>query len=160
MQRVVLRGSSSARLPTISRLFGGIGLAFTGFFAGSTVMPYLPIVLKGAGVLPLVAASFGLLVGWRVIGPQVGQGYRNAMMVGLRGALYVAIWALIYLGAAQMLRLSLRLQYDSVTEAVLDVVAKGIEFGIASFQPPVIGTLLVGGVLSGIFAEWGRARWR
>jgi hypothetical protein len=147
-------------MPTAGRLFGGLALALTGFVAGSAVVPLLPTALKGAAILPLVMASFGLLIGWRVIGRFPGKTLTDAAMTGLRAAVYVAIWALVYLGLTEMLRMSTRMRYDTVTEAVLDIFNQGVQFGLMAAHPAVLGALLVGGVVSGIFAYWGQRVWR
>lgn len=134
-------------------------MAVTGLCLGNLVLPVLPNMLRGAEALPVVAASFGLLIGWRVMGPMKGYGFVQSIGAGLRAATFVSIWTLAYLGAAQMLRLSLHMRYDEVSEAILDIFAQGLYYAVVLAQPQVLATLLVGGALSGILARWGARRW-
>ncbi|PCD75729.1 TrgA family protein [Pseudothioclava arenosa] len=159
MQRVVLRKASHG-MPTMGRLFGGAGLAATGYLAGAAIVPLLPQAMKGAAILPVVAASFGLLIGWRVIGRFPGKTMREAVLTGLKAASFVLIWAMIYLGLVQMLRQAMRNRYDSVTEAVVDILNQGLQFAIMAAHPMVLGSLLVGGALSGMVALWGHRKLR
>ena len=158
MQRVVQR-NTSRQMPTISRLFGAIGMAVTGLCLGLLMLPDLPLMLRGAKALPGVAASFGLLVGWRVMGPIRGLSFAQGIGTGLRAAVYVLFWSLLYLGAVQMIRQAMRMRYDSVFEAILDIFTQGLYYSVVFAQPQVLGTLLVGGALSGMVARWSARRW-
>lgn len=158
MQRVVQRNISH-QMPTVAKLFGAAGMAITGLCLGNLVLPVLPLMLRGAEVLPVVAASFGLLIGWRVMTPMKSYGFVQSIGAGLRAAVYVCFWTLTYLGAAQMLRLSMNQRYDGAFEALLDIFTQGLYFSVVLAQPRVLATLLVGGALSGMVARWGARRW-
>lgn len=157
MQRVVLR-NNSALMPTIPKLVGALGLSLTGVFTAEAILPYLPAGTKSEG-LTLVAASFGLLLGWRVIGPAGGEPGRSAS-AGLRAAFYLALWGLGFLGAVQMLNKAIRMRYDGPGDAIVDVLALGAKLGYAVLQIDVVATLFLGGAITAILAAWAGRRWR
>lgn len=157
MQRVVLR-NDSAMMPTMAKLVGALGLALTGVMTSQAIVPYMPEGTKMAG-LTLVAASFGLLLGWRVIGVAAEAPGRSAA-AGLRASFYLAIWGLGFLGAVQMLHKALRMRYDGPGEALADIVTEGAQLGYAALQLDVIGTLFLGGAITAIVAAWAGRRWR
>lgn len=158
MQRVILRSSRGA-LPTAAKLVAGIGLALTGFFTASAILPYLPAGTRGQGA-GLMSMSFGWLIGWRVIGRAPQATMAGAARVGLRAALWLALTVLLYLGALQMMARMLRGRYHAVTEALTDILGQGVVLGGAAFQLDVIVTLFLGGVLSAILSAWAARRWQ
>ncbi|WP_444463092.1 TrgA family protein [Rhodobacter capsulatus] len=157
MQKVVVRDTQMA-LPTTAKLFGGLGLAATGFIAAELIPGKLH---PGASLhgLALMATSFGLALGWRVIGRNPGQGLIKAAERGLHAGLYLLLWTTLFLGALQMLRDMIRGRYDSPSEALLDVLAQGMRLGAEALQPDVLGMLFCGSVLSAMLAEWAWKRW-
>ena len=157
MQKVVLRDSQMA-LPTTAKLFGAIGLAATGFLTAELIPGKLH---AGAAIhgLATMAASFGLALGWRVIGRYAGRGMVKAAERGVHAAIYLLLWTTLFLGALQMLREMQRGRYDSPSEALLDVLAQGMRLGAEAAQPDVLGMLFCGAVLSAMMAEWAWRRW-
>lgn len=158
MQRVILRSSRGA-LPTAAKLVAGIGLALTGFFTASAILPYLPAGTRDQGA-GLMSMSFGWLIGWRVIGRAPQATMAGAARVGLRAALWLALTVLLYLGALQMMARMLRGRYHGLSEALTDVIAQGLGLGAAAVQLDVIATLFLGGVLSAILSAWAARRWQ
>lgn len=145
-------------MPTAAKLFAAIALAIAGFFTGALVLPYLPVVAK-SGILPVVAACFGLILGWRVIGRAVGKGMWMTAQAGMRASVYMVVLVLFFLGLVQMVRYSTRLRYDGPMEALTDIVSQGIDFGYAALKPDVVIVLLLGGALAGVLSEWAHRRW-
>lgn len=158
MQKVVVR-NPQIYLPTTAKLFGSLGLALTGFFNAAMMLPYLPAGTRVGG-LAIISASFGLLLGWRVIGMQPGQGMWRAAERGMRAAFYLIICATLFLGALQMLHQSTRHRYDGPMEAITDIVAQGLDLGFSVLQLDVVAVLFFGGVLSSMLAEWAWRRWQ
>lgn len=158
MQRVILRSSRGA-LPTAAKLFAGIGLALTGFFTASAILPYLPAGTKDQG-FGLMSMSFGWLIGWRVIGRVPQARLAGAVRVGLRASLWLALTVLLYLGTLQMMARMLRGRYRAVSEALTDILGQGVALGGAVVQLDVIATLFLGGVLSAILCAWAARRWQ
>lgn len=145
-------------MPTAAKLFAAVVLAIAGFCTGLLVLPYLPGGTRAAA-LPLVAASFGLLLGWRVIGREAGRGLWAAVQVGLRATVYMVVLVLFFLGTVQMVRWSVRLRYDGPMDALTDIVSQGLELGQAALQVDVVVALVLGGALAGIASEWAHRRW-
>jgi hypothetical protein len=142
------------QIPTMAKLFAAIALAGTGFFTANEIMPALPQGVEGADILPLVTASFGLLLGWRVVGLHPGRRWMSALGDGLRGALYMMAWSYAFLGAAQMLKLAMRMRYDDAIEALVDIVGQGVAIAGASFGVNVLLVLACGAALAGLCSEW------
>lgn len=158
MQRVVVR-NTQMRLPTTAKLFGSLGLAATGFFNAELMLPYLPPGTQVDG-LALVSTSFGLLLGWRVIGMNPGKGLGRALERGLRSGFYLIVASTLFLGMMQMLQQALRSRYDGPLSAVTDILTQGVLLGIDVLQLDVIAVLFCGGMLSAILAEWAWKRWQ
>lgn len=158
MQKVVLRDTQMA-LPTTAKLFGAVGLAATGFFTAELIPEKLH---PGAEIhgLALMAASFGLLLGWRVIGMHPGKGLTKAVERGLHAAIYLLLWTMLFLGALQMMREMMRGRYGSPSEALLDILAQGMRLGSEAIQLDVLATLFCGAVLSAMLSEWAWKRWQ
>lgn len=157
MQKVVVRNTQLA-LPTSAKLFGALGLAMTGFFNAAVMLPYLPAGTQVSGIGG-VSASFGLLLGWRVIGMGPGHGMGRAAERGLRAAFYLIIWSTLFLGALQMLHKSTRGRYDGPIEALTDIFSQGLAMGFAVLQLDVVAVLFFGGILSAMLAEWAWKQW-
>lgn len=145
-------------MPTAAKLFAAVALAVVGFFAAALVLPHLPGGAR-ADFLPLMAASVGILVGWRVIGRATGRGYGSSAQAGVRGALYLVLWVLALTGFMQMVKMALRMRYDAPTEALVDVVSQAMDFGELVLKPDVLLVLFVGGGLAGMVSEWAGRRW-
>lgn len=158
MQKVVIR-DTQMKLPTTAKLFGALGLAVTGFFNAELMLPYLPPGTEVHG-LAAVATSFGLLLGWRVIGMNPGKGLGRALERGLRAAFFLVFWSTAFLGALQMMHLMALGRYDGPMEALTDIVGQGLRLALVVLQLDVIAVLFFGGVLSAMLAEWAWKRWQ
>ncbi len=145
-------------MPTAAKLFAAVVLAATGFFAAALVLPNIPLGAR-ADFLPGLSSVIGFTVGWIVVGVRAGKGDLSGIQTGMRGALFMVIWVLFATGFAQMIKLALRKRYDAPTEALVDVMARALDFGKLVFQPDVLIVLIVGGALSGLAAEWAGRRW-
>ena len=158
MQRVTQR-DTQASLPTTAKLFGALGLAAAGFFTAEVMLPYLP---RGSNVHGLAAAGacIGLVLGWRVIGLQPGQGMGAAMRRGLTAALLLAFWGVVFLGALQMVQRIKRNRYDGPLDALVDIIAQGLRMGAEVLRPDVVAVLFLGSMLSAMLSEWAWKRWQ
>jgi len=158
MQRVIMR-NDSALMPTIPKLFGSVGMALTGFATVIQLAPHLTAEVKTGGLM-LMAACFGVLIGWRVLGRESRGTQSQVVAVGFRAAFFLGIWTLLFLGSVQMLEKALRMRYDGPMEAVGDVLAQGLEVGYMVLQLDVIAVLFIGGALSAIATGWAARRWQ
>ncbi|PFG63208.1 hypothetical protein AXZ77_1807 [Thioclava sp. ES.031] len=157
MQRIAVR-NSQAQIPTLAKLFAALALGATGVFAAQQITPAIPAGVDGAKELWLIMGSFGLLVGWRVVGLSAGRRWVDAINDGLRGGIYVLLWTFSFLGAMQMLKLALRMRYDDVLSAVTDVIGQGAAIGVASLGIMPVVTLGLGAVGAGLLSEFAHRR--
>ncbi|OWY05121.1 hypothetical protein B6V75_03020 [Thioclava sp. F1Mire-8] len=158
MQRIAVR-KSKAQIPTLAKLFAALALGATGFFAAQQIMPAIPAGVDGAKELGLIMGSFGLLVGWRVVGVSEGRRWVDAINDGLRGGIYVLMWTFFFLGTIQMLKLALRMRYDDVLSAVTDVIGQGVAIGVASLGVAPVITLGLGAMGAGLLSEFAYRRY-
>lgn len=158
MQRVVVRNSQT-QIPTMAKLLAGLMLGATGFFAAQSIAPAIPAGVDGKEQLPLIMGSFGLLVGWRIVGLRPGRRWLEALNDGLRGGIYTVLWTFGFLGALQMLKLAMRMQYKDVLSAVTDILGQGALLGLASMGLTPVITLGLGAMLAGIASEFAYRRW-
>ncbi len=125
------------------------------------------------GYLVPLCAAIGGFVGWTVIGPDtmslnLGHGKRSTgegsvsrgISTGLKGAVFFTLYILLSIGLVQMLRGSVRGQYDGPMEAVTDIVGQALSFAQDLAQPELIGAVAVGAALIGIVASWAGAKWQ
>ncbi|MDP2063227.1 MAG: TrgA family protein [Phaeovulum sp.] len=146
-------------MPTAAKFFAALFMALTG---AATVWllregePGMRATIIAFSVTVPVAA----IMGWRECGARVGGGYGSAMVAGIRAMIYMVIGAALVLAVMQMFKLAWSRHYDTPTEAVVDIVSLAIGFGKPLLQVPVAATLVAGGLLTGIVAEWAGRRWR
>ncbi len=158
MQKVVLR-DTQAKLPTTAKLFGALGLAATGFFGAELMAPHLPPSARVPG-LTLAAASFGLLLGWRVIGLHPGRGMARALERSLHAVIYLVAWTVLFMGAVQMMHRTSMGRYDGPSEALVDIIGQAMTLAAEVLRADVLAVLFFGGLLSAMLAEWAWKRWQ
>lgn len=146
-------------MPTASKLAAAVAFALVAFLTLHTLVPHLPEGTQ-LGYAREISAAIGFLVGWLILGRATGRGYKDAVNSGLVTAVAVVFWALLSFSIYLMIRKSMRMMYDGPMEAVLGVFELMLEYGRTMLVPDVLGVLLVGGVLGGIFAEWASKQWR
>ena len=94
------------------------------------------------------------------MGTRAGRGVTSAINNGLTGVMVFVLWGLLIQATNEMVRLAMRNRYDGPLEAVVDVFKIGAEYGLILLVPVVIGTLIVGAVLSGLATEVAWRKWR
>jgi len=73
---------------------------------------------------------------------------------GLTGVVATIFWVLLAHSGYEMIKRSLRKQYDTGMEAVVAVFDIAIEDGATMISFEVILTLIVGGLVAGFVATW------
>lgn len=146
-------------MPTAAKLFAAVAFAAVAFFAAEAIKPLMP---EGTqfGLFSPICALVGALCGWIVMGPLAGRGYYAAAGSGLRTSITVVFWCLVIFALEEMVQESMRLRYDGPMDALVgafEIAARHVKTMAAV---DVLGILLVGGILAGVFAEWGSKRWR
>ncbi len=146
-------------MPTAAKLVAAVAFAVIAWLAAELCKPAMP---EGTqfGYFTQICAVIGLLCGWFVMGSLVGRGMGSAMGYGVRTSVTIAAWALLGFCGYEMILRSMKMRYDGPMEAVLAVFDLMIERGQLMLTPEVLGTLLVGGLVGGVMAEWAGRQWR
>ncbi|WP_339766525.1 TrgA family protein [uncultured Pseudosulfitobacter sp.] len=146
-------------MPDAARLVAAICLAILAFIVSGQIVPLMP-ESTDFGYFLYVNIVLGALVGWVVMGSRAGRGVTSAINNGLTGVMVFVLWGLLIQATNEMVRLAMRNRYDGPLEAVVDVFKIGAEYGLILLVPVVIGTLIVGAVLSGLATEVAWRKWR
>ena len=146
-------------MPTAAKLAASVAFALIALLIAQLYIPQLP---KGTqlGYFRPITAAIGAAVGWFVMGPLAGRGYRAAAESGIRTSVTVVFWALLGFSIYIMVDRSMKMMYDGPMEAVLGVFQLMFEYGKKMLVPSVIGAVIIGGMLGGQFTEWTGRRWR
>lgn len=146
-------------MPTAAKLVAALCFALLGL----VTVAVLRGTLTGAqdeNMLFVVAAVAGAVCGWMVSGSAKRAGYIEAASTGVRTAMVSVIAALGALSLNAMWQTAMAGRYRGPMDAVLDIVNEFIDFGALLLTGPVIGTLLIGGLLAGMVTENAGRRWR
>jgi hypothetical protein len=139
-------------MPTAGRLIGAITFGILAWLLATTALPYFLEGLAPGFWLP-VSVGIGILVGWTVVGKRTGLGYKVGFGNGITGAVVVAFWMLLIVSFNDMIIKSMRSNYDGPVEALVDVFALMLEYGIRFGQPDILIILFGGGVVAGLISE-------
>ncbi|KGB81981.1 hypothetical protein JT55_10550 [Rhodovulum sp. NI22] len=146
-------------MPTAARLVAALCFAAIAFLASDSYKPLLPTGTN-TRLFSELNALLGAMIGWRVMGRLVGDGYQPAMASGLRTALTLMFYTLLVHSVYQMLKRSTRMVYDGVMDAIVSAFDLAVKYGtLMVTSPQVMAILLIGGVLAGLLAEWVSRRW-
>ncbi len=145
-------------MPTAAKLVASVLFAAISFFIADL---YAQGITDGTNTSYLRegAAVIGLVCGWRVMGRLAGKGMRDAIGSGIRTALTILFFVLLFFAIYKMVVTSTKGLYDGPMEAVLDVFRIMLDFGQGMLTPELLGTLFVGGALAGMATEWADRRW-
>ncbi len=146
-------------MPTAAKLFAALFMALTGAAALWLLRADEP-GLRATIIAFAVTVPVAVFVGWRECGARAGGGYASSMLAGFRASIYMVIGAVLVLAVMQMFKLAWARHYDAPTEAVVDIVALAIGFARPLAETSIAATLVVGGLVTGIFAEMAARRWR
>lgn len=146
------------RMPTAAKITAAIILGAVAWYTSELIRPLLP---EGTdfGWFNYVNLALGLLCGWFVVGTRVGRTYIESFSAGLTGVAALVFWGLFLQSFNEMLRLALERRYDGPVEAIVAVFEIGVDFGLTLIDVNVIASLLVGGIVAGVLAEWSSRRW-
>lgn len=140
------------RMPTAGKAAAALMMAVLGWYASEMVRPLMP---EGTdfGWFNEVNVALGIACGWVVIGPRLGYGIADGIGAGLTGVGALVFWALFLQSFNEMLRLALENRYDGPVEGVVAIFEIAVEYGTDVLYMPLIGLLVVGGVVIGILSE-------
>ena len=146
-------------MPTAANLISALSLAVLAYVVTGQIIPLFPEG-KDFGSFWLVNVCLGLAVGWVVMGKRAGRGLTPAINNGFTSMVVLVFWGLFVQGCVEMTRLAMRNRYDGPFEAILAIFEIGFDYLTIIATPTIIGTLVVGGVISGLLAEFAARRWR
>ena len=146
-------------MPSAANLFAAIILSVVALMVSSFIPPLLP---EGTdmGNFFLVNFGLGLLVGWFSVGRRTGRGWIAGINAGITGAVLLVLWGLFVQAANEMTRLAMRNRYDNAFEALTAIFEIMVEWGLLMMTAPILITLAIGGVVTGLVAESAAQRWR
>lgn len=146
------------RMPTAAKMAAAVFLGAVAWYASELIRPLMP---DGTdfGWFNFVNLALGLLCGWFVIGTRVGRSYFESFSAGLTGMAALVFWALFLQSFNEMLKLALQRRYEGPVEAIVAIFEIGVDFGSHLLDAKLIIVLLVGGIASGVIAEWASRRW-
>lgn len=139
-------------MPTFARVAASVLYAALAFYV-STIVQEMFTDERPLPALPYWNAFFGVIVGWRVAGSRAGQGVSGAIGYGLTTTVALAFVCLFFNSAGEMIRRSMRGQYDGPAQAVVEVANLMYEFGIRVATMEVIAISVGGGLACAILVE-------
>ncbi|MDA8746940.1 TrgA family protein [Litoreibacter sp.] len=145
-------------MPTAARMITALIFAGLAFYTSGVAKTLLP---EGTptGVFTPWAMFLAACSAWRVIGRLIGRGYKTAINTGVYAIGVAMFFVTALFSISEMIKRSMRLQYDGPMEAVVNMFGIALEYGVMFLDPRIGGTLLIGGILSGIIAEWAENKW-
>ncbi len=146
-------------MPDAARLSAAIWVGVIGFFVSFQIMPLMP-ESTNFGYFVWINLALGALAGWYVMGKRAGRGITAAINNGFGGMLTLVVWALFVYACYEMFDKAMSNWYKGPFEALLAIFHFMAEFGLILVNPVIIGTLAVGGVLSGLATEYAWRTWR
>lgn len=146
-------------MPTAAKLVAGICFALIGWLAATAYIPALPDQFR-IGDFVLVSVGLGFVIGWLIMGPNIGSSIMGAFWRGISTSVWLLVWSLIVFSMIEMIDRSLDKRYDHPVEALTSAIEIGIYFFKIALSVEVIGILAVGGALAGILTELSHRRWR
>jgi len=146
-------------MPTAAKLFAAFALAIVALAVAQAFKQHMPEGTQFGYFLP-VSGLIGALAGWRILGPDTGRGYIEAVNAGVKAAVIMVLMAVFVFSIEQMVEAAFRKSYDGPMEAVIGAIGIGVDFVEMMFVPDVVVMLLLGGIVAGLFSEWAARRWR
>jgi len=145
-------------MPTGAKAIAAISFAIVGWITANAYVPNMPEAGR-VGMFREYTAVLGAIIGWRVMGNAVAEGYFRAIGSGWKTMIVLIFFALLLFGIYEMLQLSVRMRYDGPQEAILDVFQRMLDRSIPLLNVPVLAAILVGGGIAGMLTENASRRW-
>ena len=145
-------------MPTSARLAAAVCYGVLAWIVSGMMIEVVPEKENWGNFQPF-NALVGLVVGWFIVGKRVRVDYVTAMGIGFTGMVAAVFWVLFLHSCNTMLSLSLDRRFDGPVEAILSVFKIGIDYSTYLVHVHIIVTLVVGGILSGMIAEYVDRRW-
>lgn len=140
-------------MPTAAKLIAGLMLAALGWWLAQYKVP--PLLEEGVNIgnMPLVVLVVGLIVGWRIVGANSGDGYLIALTQGITGPALLFLLSVTTISGWQALEFSLRRRYHGPVDAFEGTIDLAVANTAVAGVPSVLIPLFVGGLLIALLAE-------
>ena len=145
-------------MPTSARLAAAVCYGVLAWIVSGMVIEVI-VEKENWGNFQPFNALVGLVVGWFIVGKRVGVDYVTAIGIGFTGMIAAVFWVIFIHSFNTMLSLALDRRFDGPVEALLSVFKIGIDYSTYLVHVHIIVTLIVGGILSGMIAEYVDRRW-
>lgn len=146
-------------MPTAAKLIAALFLAALGFAVSELIKTQMP-ASTGFGRFSLVNAVIGFACGWVVVGTRAGRGYAAGISNGFTGVAALVFWGLFVQSANEMVIRSMKNRYDGAVEAFAAVFELFVRLGENLVNVPVISSLILGAVVTGLLSEFAARHWR
>jgi len=143
---------------TSGKAAAGVGFAATAYIATNFYQMLLPEVQQGRWISP-IAAVMGFIIGWRLMGNQVGTDLKSAARIGLGTSVWMFIWAVVLFASAEMVNRAMQRRTPDPGEAIGKVFEIIVDFTTTAMDFKVVATLVIGGMVAGVLAELANRRW-
>ena len=140
-------------MPTAGRLAGSVVFALFGWYLGGISIAFFPNEAAPTYWLP-AASLISLFIGWKVCGARAGRGYNPAIAIGITSSFAIGFCLLFIVAFNQMVTNSLRLRYNGVMEALVDVLKLTLEYSEYFYDTNLLITLFAGGVVCAWITEF------
>lgn len=146
-------------MPSAGRFVGVIIFGFIAWYVSELFKPLMP---EGTsfGRFSEYNAVIGMVLGWVMLGLRSHPDRKASMAAGVTTSISVWFWGVLIHSGIEMIKLSMRKRYDGPVEALVGMVQLMIKYAMMMATPEIIGVLLVGGLLGGMFSGWAERRWR
>ena len=146
------------RMPTAARLVAAILLAGLAWAASQQISALMPDDTD-FGWFDLVNSGIAFLCGWTVIGRRMGRGWLDGIGAGLTGTVALVFWAVFAQSLYEMLVRALDRRFNGPVEAIGGMMEIAVDYARHLIDAPLIGLLIIGGIVVGLIAEAVSHRW-
>ncbi len=145
-------------MPTAARMITAVLFAALAFYTSGIAKTLLP---EGTptGVFTPWAMFVSALCAWQVFGRLIGRGYVSSINTGVYAIAVAMFFVTTLFSIVEMIKRSMRLQYDGPMDALVGMFGIALEYGVMFLDPRIGGTLLIGGIVTGIIGEWAENKW-
>ncbi|MEM9581970.1 MAG: TrgA family protein [Pseudomonadota bacterium] len=145
-------------MPTAARMITAIIFAILAYYTSNVAKTLLPEGTPTAVFTPW-AMGVSAVCAWQVFGRLIGRGYVSSINTGVYAIGVAMFFVTTLFSITEMIKRSMRMQYDGPMDAVVNMFGIAVEYSTMFLDPRIGGTLLVGGILSGIIGEWAENKW-
>jgi len=140
-------------MPTAGRLAGAVAFLILGL-----CLAYLAVGNFDEGTVPgwwfPLAGIAGIWTGWVVVGSRTGHGWAAGLGNGITGVVALVFWIMMIFSFLEMIKKSMRNSYDGPMDALVNVFELMYTNGRQLFDMNILITIVVGGIIAGLFSEF------